>query len=354
MKTKNISIAMASLFILIGCEKTIDFKGEITKPLVVVSSFITSDSTIKARLTLSKFFLDESYNHSVIKNADIKYSINGVEKGTLVYLDSGLYTSDYKPNIGDNVKLEIKAPGYSDASAISKIPNRPYIIQVDTSTRILHNYETYSKTTCVSNDCTHSNDTVAELTTKRINFILKFKDNGDEKNYYRLVVRRQSYSTQEQTFGGPPLEVEEYLMYERYLSHFQNIVFGNSQGNSGIEDFLEISGNSHSYDTFSDELINGKEYDLDFIDYITVNYRQIKEHPWNQYSRTGESRTVYYIYLQHISESYYLYAKSASAARNAGDNPFIEPVQIHSNIENGIGILGSYTSSEPWVVEFKH
>jgi hypothetical protein len=48
--------------------------------------------------------------------------------------------------------------------------------------------------------------------------------------------------------------------------------------------------------------------------------------------------------LQSISESYYQYLKSMTS-NGGGDDFFSEPVQVYSNITNGIGILGSYTQS---------
>ena len=43
--------------------------------------------------------------------------------------------------------------------------------------------------------------------------------------------------------------------------------------------------------------------------------------------------------LSSISRDNYLFIKSEAASREARDNPFAEPVIVHNNIENGIGIF---------------
>jgi hypothetical protein len=46
-----------------------------------------------------------------------------------------------------------------------------------------------------------------------------------------------------------------------------------------------------------------------------------------------------YIHLHTLSEDYYKYLYSIN---HKPDNAFVDPVSIHSNIENGIGIFAAY------------
>ena len=45
------------------------------------------------------------------------------------------------------------------------------------------------------------------------------------------------------------------------------------------------------------------------------------------------------IYLHNISKSYYYYRTSLELYQNTSGNPFAQPVQVYSNIENGFGIF---------------
>ena len=45
------------------------------------------------------------------------------------------------------------------------------------------------------------------------------------------------------------------------------------------------------------------------------------------------------VYLHNISKSYYYYRTSLELYQSASGNPFAQPVQVYSNIENGFGVF---------------
>lgn len=328
MKTKYILPILIISFLTLACDKTIEFNGEITSPMLVVSSFVTPDSVIKAEVTKSRFFLDEGYEFDRVTNAGFNLYVNGSLKEKLVHTGSGIYLSGYKPHPGEEIKIEVSAPGFSTVSGTSVIPAQPVILKVDTSSvtekQYLIGYKEYNGT---------EKDTLSEYMYRKISFRVKFTDDGTVKNFYRLLVRKRTYY--------------EYEFFDTYLFNFEDIVFGNKQTND-IGSLFEFSRNNYNYDTFTDDLFNGKEYDLKFSAFFVMD--QIDYNGYDSQFRK-EVRSTYFIYLQQISPDYYLYARSSSAARNLSGNPFTEPVQIHSNIKNGIGVLGSYTSSPVAVVD---
>ena len=234
----------------------------------------------------------------------------------------------------DEIKIEVKATEFESVTSHTKIPDQVTIINVDTISTIEKGY-------WIGNDGGYYNnynnmDTTGEYTYRKMNFRVKFKDNNTEKNYYRLLVKKRSYINNE--------------VSEKYLFNFEDIIFGNRQSQSSIGNLFNSGNNNYSYDTFSDDLINGKEYELKFSDISIIESKDYKN-PEITFKR--EIRSIYFIYLQHISSDYYMYAKSSSKARNTDNNPFMEPVQIHTNIQNGIGIFGSYTSSPVKVIDVK-
>ena len=330
MKRKYILAVLIIGLLTCGCDKTIEFNGKITSPMLVVSSFVTPDSVIKAEVTKSRFFLDEGYVFDRVTNADFNLYVNGILKGKLTHTGSGIYESGYKPHPGEEIKIEVAAQGFTTISGTSVIPAQTPILKVDTSSVIEKEYYIGSKG---GYGGMNSQDTLSELTLKKISFRVKFKDDGDKRNNYRLVVRKRIY------YEDSALDV--------YLGNFEDIVFGNQQTND-IGSLFEFSRNNYNYDTFADDLLNGKEYELKFYNIITVDQKDFSGYE-SQFRK--ELRSTYFIYLQQISPDYYLYARSSSAAANLSGNPFTEPVQIHSNIKNGIGVLGSYTSSAAAVVD---
>lgn len=345
---KKIIYIFLITLLTIGCEKTIEFKGGETAPMLVVNSIISPDSTLLAEVSESHFFLDDFEGTKYVENANFDLFVNGENKGKLVRFPSiGTYGSYYKVSPGDEVRIEVSAEGFVPVTGSTTMPPRPEILQVDTSSTVSKMYDYHGW----GYNSTYNWDTIGEYTSKNIRFSMKFKDNGDEKNYYRMVVKKRTYPKKENQ--GGLIYDGEYI--ENYLTYFDDIVFQTSD-QSYMSDFEDIFGGGSIYNSyynlFSDELINGKEYELKFGDYITLDYISYKDD--NNPKRDNPERTVYYIFLQEVSPEYYQYVRSVASARNVDGNPFVEPVQVRSNITNGIGLFGSYTSSKAWIVEFKH
>ena len=320
-----------AIFFLASCEKEIEFNGEITEPMVVVNSFITPDSIITAQVSESMFFLSNGTEYKNIDNAIISVLVNGVLKETMNPLQNGIYKGTYKPTVGDIIKLVVKVPTKNEVSCEAKIDAAPEIIlpiettTVTTDTRVDYGYFYYSGSPSVG-------DTLSIITSKKINYNLKFKDNGDVKNFYRLVVLTKDIFLVTNSITNTS---KDSVLYN-YNFSFDDIVSGNNSNN----DPLAFSGSSYNqYNVFSDELFNGKEYPLTFSTNVDVyhympNYKKGVRIP---------SRKEVNIFLQSISRDYYLYLKSRQAS--GGDSFFAEPIQIHNNVVGGIGIFGSYTSN---------
>ncbi len=337
MKIKYLCIVCltATLFIS-GCEKTIRFKGEIIHPKLVVNSFITPDSVLKAEVTASRFFLDEGsqgyggYEYDKVTNADFRLYVNDAFREKLTHAGGGIYRSAYLPKPGDEIRIETAATGFEPVTASTIIPPRPVILKTDTSSVAEKQYYIGYKGEYNGNS---KQDTLSEVIVRKYSFQVRFKDDGSKKNYYRLVVIKRNY-------------FEDFITDE-YLTRFDDIVFGNKQ-TGGVGDLFDFSESSYHYDTFTDDLLNGKEYSLKFSAYAGMGYN---DYYGFEYEKIKEIRTTFFIYLQEISYEYYMYALSSAKAGNQDDNPFVEPVQIYSNIVNGIGVLGSYTSSVPAVID---
>jgi len=77
---------------------------------------------------------------------------------------------------------------------------------------------------------------------------------------------------------------------------------------------------------FRDELFNGTTREMRFF----VN---------SKYLERISSGGVFTISLSHVSESYFKYRKSFLYASENKENPFSEPVRVHSNINGGHGIF---------------
>ena len=330
---------LLSLIAFASCKKDIEFNEEISKPMVVVHSFISPDTVVSASVSLSRFFLNDTVNFQKINNADVAVIVNGILKEKMSLITDGQYKGTYKPAIGDVVKFVVKIPSMNEVSSQTSICNPTVISSVDTSKVIQQTFYDASST-----------DTAALNTLFKINYTLKFTDNGNEKNYYRLIVHsREHYYKFISNFVNFNL-IDE--INDRYDFNFTDVVVGNNKSSNSITGTVtgENTNSNNKYNVFSDDLFNGKTMSLTF----NVDYWLFKRFPsysldsGKNYDSGASEKIEVFVSLQSISKEYYYYLKSRSAS--GGDDFYSEPVQITNNIVGGIGFFGSYTSSN--VVKF--
>jgi hypothetical protein len=336
MQPIKILTGIIALFILVSCEKDIEFPGETTKPLLVINSLATTDSTLTIRITKSKFFLEDDGPFETVSNASVSIKVNGTPVSNIVNRGDGLYTCSYIPKPADLVRIEVKAPGMDDAYTEQEIPETVEIIGIDTTRKIYDEqpiigggYGGYGNN---YTDDYYNYDTIGYYSMHQFDIKLKFKDKPDVNNYYRLAVRTKSI-IDDSTYN------EEYIYFD-----FYDIVSGNST-NSDDMDFLDFGYSNNDYNIFSDELFDGEIYPLKFR-FGVSKARMLPGHEEDsKYVRdfSNIKKIEVYVDLQSISKSYYLYMKTIS--NYSGENYFSEPVQIHNNIKGGIGIFGSYTKN---------
>lgn len=329
----NLAIIVLALY---SCTEEIIFEGEITDPRLVVHSYITPGESVEVNITQSNFFttdtifLDENFRRKPtefkrIYNAVVRMYINGEFK-EIIKLDenSGMYKSVYRPQIIDKVKLVVNASSLNEAIAESDFVQPVEILSVDT-TRI-YNQDYY--------EYLNDNDLKFHQNIARSNFAVRFKDDGNIKNYYRLIVER--------------LDIRDFIETYTTVSYdafeFTDIVSGNQKNQNPLETALdEISGlskkNANMYNIFTDELFNGKVYTLNFV----APHGNTTFGPKYPYNRRKD-RSILKIKIQSITKDYYNYLASRNASEVV-NNFFSEPVQIKSNIRGGIGVLGAYTNS---------
>lgn len=127
---------------------------------------------------------------------------------------------------------------------------------------------------------------------------IEFKDPVDEENYYAIAAFRDT-----KYFDGS--DTVSYTS-KVYLDSNDPLI------SYGEDNFLIIS----------DRAFNGKDYKL-----LIYSYDELDQ---------GDLR----LNFMTLTKDAYLFHRSMDDYYNAVDNPFAEPVNVHSNIENGHGIFG--------------
>ncbi len=300
-----------------SCQKVIEFNGEITDPLVVVNSLLTPDSVVSAQVSLSRFFLSNDTLYQKIDSAQVLLFVNGTLKEGLNYHYNGVYVGKYKPLIGDSLNLQVIIPGKKTVKTGTSIKSAISIQSIDTSS-----HATGKKMPILSNKVISPTkillDTLGYAFEYKLSCVLHLIDDGIETNYYRLsVVTKTSLGTK-----------KSY----NYLFNFDDVVSGNTNNSIGPPTSLT----NNKFNIFSNEMFFGKEYALKFS--VLYN-KSILLPAYNKYLNLQDVT----FNLQKINQSYYQYLKTRANIKT--NSFFAEPVQVYSNVDGGIGIMGSYSNS---------
>jgi len=327
MKQFHLLFIISVSFFFFSCINDIEFNGEQQKPMLVLNSFVTPDSVVKVLLTRSKFFLDNYTKSDTIINAEVKLFVNDIFVEKLNPGTNGYYTGTYFPKENDMLKFVANSSQLGEVTATTNIVPKQAIIGIDSSSVSLGvypqvQYSSYNGGPFIADTTGYSYSTGLDLR-------IRFKDAPNVKNYYRLVLKAKSYYT-----DGKVVE-------NTVNSSSDDLVFG-----SNNTDILGEMSSYYLYNEFNDQLFDGKTYELKTRAYFQKTKSIIKPNTSKPTTIGVDTitRQELIVVLQSISESYYHYLKTI-AANQSGEDFFSEPVQIYSNIQNGLGILGSYTSS---------
>jgi hypothetical protein len=247
-------------------------------------------------LQISKAEKISSDDLSLVNNANVQVAQGVSGSFTLDYQGKGLYTSNMLVEPGSPYQITVVIDGYPELYASDSVPTPCGIsILSQTNTAMLNEDGFYM--------------TGVEL---------EFNDDPMTKDYYEIIIykRREDY-----IFPSPAFNEQNKILL-----------------NEGFEPYTTESL------VFSDELIEEEYVHMNLIYGVDYNsgssgdtrYQTIREH------------TVI-AELRHISKAYYMFKKSVYFYENSRYADFIEGTAtvypVYSNVENGLGIFASYSSS---------
>ncbi len=311
---------LAGLILFNSCEEEIDFNGEVVEPKIVVNSFLTNDSVVKAHISKSRFFLSNKQTFDIINNAQVIVFVNNQQQEILAHDSAGLYIGSYIPKEGEEIRLEVNVPGYEKVEGTTHVQYKSNIIAVDTTLTLQ-----FVDTIWAS----YQEEAAGYSRYYSCDVTIRIRDNENEKNFYRMVAKRKYVYS------------EFDITYEYFFS-FKLEGF-DVQGSSLPNLF---GGNDFSRDEhlFTDDLFNGREFLLKFrTDFSTLEMLPGYEDYKPSYRNSTDELKIN---LQTIPQDTYLYLASRRSAGGILDGLFAEPVQIFNNIRNGIGIVAAQTNHE--------
>jgi hypothetical protein len=268
---------IALIIIFASCTKDVTIEIANPESKIVVNSFFSPQGSLIVNISKSIAILaTDTVNY--IDNAEVKLFQSGSLLGKLSYTQKGFYALPTTLMPNGEYSIIVSAPGMESVSSRDKIPSQVPIISLDT----------------------------ISVNDKYLFCEISFRDIPKTTNYYLLDV----------TSKHPVLKSDS--ISSKYI---EMVVIDNIVENGG-------SGDKQQRIFFSDDKIQGAEYEFSFLMEKEALIKSIQD----------DSNTLY-INFKTISTTYYNYLKTYYESQT-------KQMDVFTNIVNGYGIFAGYNLSQ--------
>ncbi len=292
------------IFVFLGCKKELPYPDVEKKDLIVVNGLLNpnNDPIIHLSQTCHITELD-CEQHSLLNAQVFLKDESGNSLVELLHSENGIYVADdFQVNSNKQYSIEVASTGLETVTAKTTTPNSFNCHLIG------KNEEIYQKYICRT-------------------FKIEIEDNPNEANYYLIngwvdILNGQHSDDQEFESNGYIFPHTGFLTRDV-----------NAENNTMIAG-LDIIPYPLDFIFLKDENFNGQTYELEFgLHDFDLSF----DPDWELEA---------HIYVKSVNKEVYDYFKSITNYKLTRGNPFSEPHQIFSNIENGVGIFGGITQHE--------
>ncbi len=278
----NYCLSITTLFcftLLFSCEKEIPLDAEQKVPRIVVNSIFGDGDTIYVHVSESRDVLYEGDLPNLTTAVVKLQDANGNTLGDFTHLGDGIY------------KLANYIP--VAGQTYSLLVSNTGFDQVEAQTK------TPAVITISSTDTLRKND--------EMNYSIKFSDDPSITNYYAIAIEQ--------------ITIGDFYKFSDYYFETSEIFTQNGSA--------DVDGTKYgSIFLFSDATFSGGQCDFDASNYVPAE---------------SIDSTIIVVSLMSLSEDYFKYKLSLEKYQETAGDPFAQPVQVYSNVENGFGIFGGYS-----------
>jgi len=296
---KKILYISLVITIFSSCIKEVHIPIENKQSKLVLNGLFNTDSLWNVELSVSKYI----YDTAAIELVDDAQVIVSDTKGNsfeLLNVGEGEYQSlTEKPIIGEVYSIEATHDTHENISSTNQLPS-----------------------TIEVNEITWDEEVFIEGTLSR-KVSINFEDT-QEKEFYLIKLSSEVTESFNDPIGG---QSESFTMNQDIYFTMQNspLTDGNSEWMRSL--------------TFSDESFNGTNYTVNLI--VDEWYFTNSEDEF--FSRKVENVKIS---ISRVSQEYYWYQRSFEAYSSSQGGLFSQPVQVYTNIENGLGVFAGYSATE--------
>ena len=311
-----LALAMGS----VACDTVVDVDIPEEPARLVANSFLMADSAVVLQLTQSQSILSNA-SLQPVSGATAILLEDGQEVTTLEETNEpGIYRSGFIPTVGRDYTLRVSKTGYEPVEATTSVRPAVAIERIEVDTLVF--VSTYPSGDSL---ITERNVTIDQAR-------LTFSDPASERNYYEVIANRY------QTYWEDVFDAQgEYVRTDTVRALTPIFLRSDDPALSGTSDEFTGGEDAAVYGevlSFNDDFFNGKTYTFQFVpDYYS-------------YYQSEENKDEIYVMLRSVDEGQYRYFRSVNLQYENDGNPFAEPVQVYSNVENGFGIVSGSSASQ--------
>ncbi len=290
---------------LCACEQVIEPDLPEHPPRLVLQAFFTSDGAWTAHVARSFGILEPQSVHggSLVDDAAVELLAGDRVVGKLEfnYTVVAYVFEGGALQAGETYSLRVTAPGFETVRATDTVPG-----PVPTSVRL------YRPRASAGSESGAGRDLSIEL---------EIQDPPGEANYYQISLFRVYEGREE---GEARDFIPAFRREENFSTKDPSILADNSVDGSPFEE----GGFEGKAPYFRDTLFDGSTHEIE----LSTDFAG------------GPDFSEIRLQVLYISEAYYEYLKTARLHHDTLDNPFAEPLNVYSNVENGYGIFAGYSS----------
>lgn len=317
---KNILYILIIALAFTACENEIPFDVKDNPPKLIVNALLEADKS-ENFITLA---LTGREKISYIDDAVIDVYLNGELKEHIVSsintsnnISPGLFRTRLQFSPKDVIKIEVRTnDGAHSAWAEVVVPEPIAIEKIDTMT--------VTKNTGWGNN-------------KFIRMKTTFTDNGDEKNYYRIVVEKELTLQIKSSITGNDTIVKSSQSEQIIIQEDVVLTDGRPSTNEDNGFLIPIQ---NKYGVFDNSRINGTYTMITSMSHNNDYYWGVMFGDVKKISSTIKVR------LMSLSKMQYFYLKALNIYDSTDYDDFFNlPIKLPSNIEGGTGVVGVSTQS---------
>ena len=317
---KRVAYMFFCLIACFGCQYDYDINDDIKdfKPSVVVNGLINPDSTIKIELFWSKHHTDIKNGYKYV----VEFSAELYENGTLIKEEEcyeGVWKIEYYPKEGYTYSVKFTVPNYGEVEAKTYIPTK-----ADVKAKYTKSAERYQYVT------------IEQISPNEKMRAVWIRNYGEYK--------RENRDKIEYVYEPYQYECENVFMDQ--INAVLDVYYDGDSGagDVGFEDFMRIPYSNISASLpvcFSSKIFNSN--------YVDNTDEDAPVDEWGDPIPVDALLAQIRVEVLSPSYNYDKYFKDIYKQEVYGYSPdlpfFGEMVNVHCNIENGIGIFAGYSST---------